>query len=147
MDGGWHTQDNNMSGQTAKESKEIDNYKDKLAKEHGLKVIRIDCDYYNIKNRFDYIKNNIINSKLNEIFNLNDINWYEIDKKSENNKVKIVCEYKNQNENLTSKDIGDKLKLNRSTVIKYLKKGNELGWCNYDPKEEMRKSASNNRPK
>lgn len=146
MDGGFHNKYNNLNGQTKEHSKEIDNYKDKLAEEHGLKIIRIDCDYKNT-NKFNYIKTNVLNSKLNEFFKLNNINWYEIDKNSENNKVKIVCDYKKQNENLTSKNIGDKLKLNRSTVIKYLKKGNNLGWCNYNPKEEMRKSANSNRPK
>ena len=26
------------------------------------------------------------------------------------------------------------MKMNKSTIIKYLKQGTELGWCDYDPK-------------
>lgn len=34
------------------------------------------------------------------------------------------------------------LKLDRKTIAKYLKQGNKLGWCNYDAKEEMKKSGA-----
>ena len=44
-----------MSGQTAKESKTIDNEKNRLAKQHEIEVIRIDCDYDKIESRFKFI--------------------------------------------------------------------------------------------
>ena len=71
MDGGFHNKDNKMSGQTKEESREIDDYKDKLAKEHGIEVVRIDCDYYILTERATYIKQNILNSKLSTLFDLN----------------------------------------------------------------------------
>ena len=52
MDGAFHYKDNKMSGQTKEKSKKIDNRKDELANKHGLKVIRIDCNYYDISKRF-----------------------------------------------------------------------------------------------
>ena len=41
MDGGFHYKDNNMNGITFKQSKEIDNQKDKLAADRGINVIRV----------------------------------------------------------------------------------------------------------
>ena len=141
MDGGFHKKDNNMNGQTAKESKEIDNYKDKLAKEHGIRVIRIDCDYDNIENRFEFIKNNIINSILNEMFNFNNINWIDVGKESEKSLLIKVCNYWKEhnnvnNENLSTTDLSIIFKKDRHVISRYLKRGTELGLCKYDPQKE-----------
>ena len=125
MDGKWHKIDNNLSGQTKEESKAIDDYKDKMAKEHGIEVIRIDCE----KSELEFIKQNIINSKLNEIFDLSNIDWLEIEKYTLSNLVKVACGYKVNNPDLTTTQIGNIMKLNRSTVLKYLKKGSKLNWC------------------
>ena len=48
-----------MNGQTAEESKSIDDYKDEQARLHNIEVIRIDCNYNSIENRFAYIKQNL----------------------------------------------------------------------------------------
>ena len=40
----------------------------------------------------------------------------------------------------TTTDLGKIFKINRDTIVDYLKKGTELGWCNYNGKEELRKS-------
>ncbi len=45
---------------------------------------------------------------------------------------------------MTSLEIANILKMNRNAIIRYLKRGNTLGWCSYDPKEEMRKSCRKN---
>jgi len=72
MDGGLgHGNKNNLNGKTAEETKNIDNYKDLKAKEYGIEVIRIDC----LISDLEYIKNNILHSKLNNIFDLNNIDW------------------------------------------------------------------------
>lgn len=39
MDGGWHKEYNNQSGQTKEESQYIDNKKDVLAREHDIKLL------------------------------------------------------------------------------------------------------------
>lgn len=140
MDGGWHNKDNNMSGQTSKKSKEIDNYKDLKAKEYGIEVIRIDCDYSH-NYRFEYIKNNIINSKLSEIFNLDNIDWILIELKSEDNIVKKVCSQWDKIKD--TKILANKFKINRGTIIDYLKRGNKLGWCDYNPKDSYKKAKWN----
>ncbi|WP_297419306.1 hypothetical protein [Clostridium sp.] len=136
-DGGWHNKNNNLSGQTKEISQEIDSYKDKLAEENNIKVIRIDCDYKKTNDRFEYIKNNIINnSMLKKLFNLNNIDWLKCEEFTCSNLVKKTCEIKKNNPNMSTTQVGKVIKLSQSTVIKYLKQGTKFGWCRYDIKEE-----------
>lgn len=68
-----------LGGKTLKEEQENDSLKESLAKSNGIKnYIVIDCR----KSNFEFIKNNIINSKLSEFFDLDKINWNEIQSKS-----------------------------------------------------------------
>ena len=138
MDGDFHSKDNIMSGQTAKESKTIDDYKDKSAKEHNTQVIRIDSR----NSELNYIKNNILDSKLFELFNLSIINWNDCSKYAMSNLAKIACDMWNiQNNNIH--DIMESLKISKSASLKYLKQGSRLGWCDYNPKEEIAKNYQN----
>jgi len=132
MDGGFHTKDNKMSGQTKEESKYIDDEKDMLCEKYGIEVIRIDC----IKSEQQYIKNGIMD-KLSSILNFkeNDINWSECHEAGISNLVKIACDLWSNGIKNTIK-IAIKLKLHYNTVSRYLKQGAELGWCDYDPVEE-----------
>ena len=118
-----------MNGQTKEESKAIDDYKDKLAQEHNIKVIRIDCNYED-NDRFEFIRNNTIIG-LQNIFDLKFIDWLKIDEYSCNNLVKIACEYKRNNPNLTPKQIGDIIGYSEDSVRKWLKIGNKHNWCEY----------------
>ena len=107
----------------------IDEYKNSLASKHGFKVIRIDCNYKN--DRFNYIKNNIIESELKKYVDLNHVNWKDINKKASSNKIKIACS--KYNEGMLIKDIANELKVSTNTIRDYLRKGRKLKWCNYDP--------------
>jgi very-short-patch-repair endonuclease len=141
MDGGLgHGKDNNMSGQSGKESKAVDDYKDRLAREHGIEVIRIGCNYGKFLHRFKYIKDNII-SKLDEVLDLSKINWEQCDKNSLSSKVIEVCELWNKYKN-TGK-IKEVVNLNKTVIRDYLKRGTELNLCMYDPKLEMIKNGKN----
>ncbi|MDP4146623.1 MAG: hypothetical protein Q8936_19465 [Bacillota bacterium] len=142
MDGSFHNQYNNRNNQTAEESKFIDDEKDRLALEYNIEVIRIDCDYGNINDRFEYIKNNILqNDKLNKLFNFTNINWDKVEKFALSNLVKVACDYKRNNPEMTTTQIGEFMGgYNSSTVCNWLKQGNGI-WCEYNPKEESRKSA------
>lgn len=137
MDGEWHNKDNTKSGQTKEESIWIDNIKDELANKHKIKVIRINC----IKSGLEYIKNSILHSELVNVFNLNNINWLKCHEYACNNLVKEVCMLWNKN-NKTS-NISKLLKLSRCTVIKYLRSGNDLNWCNYNPIYEISINGKN----
>ena len=138
MDGGWHTIDNLMSGITAEENKKIDDYKDSKADEYSIKMIRIDCN----KSELEYIKNNIIKSKLSNMFDLSKIDWLKCHEYGLRNIVKIVCEYKMNNPDKTTSNIGNIMKLSENTIRRYLKRGTILGWCNYNPKLESFKGTS-----
>ena len=117
---------------------EIDKWKDEQHLLHGVETIRINC----FESDMNYIKNNILNSKLNSIFDLSKINWLECEKFALGNLAKEVCEYWNQkNECETTGTIANKFNLNKDSIRNYLKSGSKLGWCNYDPKEEMSKSG------
>ena len=106
MDGAWHYIDNNMNGQSKDDIQENDKYKDELAKSNNLKVIRIDS--YN--SEFNYIKNNILNSELNNVLNLKDVNWSELSNKLGNDK--LITDLNN---------ILKKYNINKKELINYIK--------------------------
>jgi len=138
MDGGFHYQDNSMSGQTAKKSKEIDDYKDKLALEHDIEIIRIECK----KSDLEYIKQNISDSMLFELLDLSSINWLKCQEYICSSSVKIACEI--WNKGLKSIPlISNELKISKGATQSYLKQGAKLGWCDYIPKSTVRISYEN----
>ena len=141
MDGKWHNEYNHLSGQTVEESKEIDDYKDKLAKEHEIKVIRIDCDYQ-FSNAFKLIKQNIILS-MPKTFDLTNIDWNKCEGFALSNLVKEACDLWNSGI-CNTKEIAKTMKLGRTSTIEYLKRGSLIGWCNYDAKAEMKKTCAKN---
>lgn len=117
---------------------EIDKWKDERHLLHGIETIRINC----FESDMEYIKNNILNSKLNSIFDLSKINWLKCEEFALGNLAKEVCDYwKQKNECETTGAIANKFNLNKGSIRNYLKKGTKLGWCKYDPKEEMSKSG------
>lgn len=138
MDGGFHYIDNNMNGVSKEESQAIDNYKDKIAKQYGIEVIRINCDYPNVDIRFEYVKNNIMqDDRLNKLFNLSQINWEKCNEFSLSNRIKEACDLWSSGE-YNIKEIAKIMKIHRATISTYLKTGNELNWCNYNSFKEMK---------
>jgi len=138
MDGEFHSINNRINGQSAIESKTIDDLKDLRAKEKGIEVIRIDC----VKSEMDLIRNNILSSKLSHIFDLSKIDWLKCEEFALSNLVKIACDYKNNDHNLSTTEIGEMMKLHCTTIMRYLKKGTKLGWCNYSVEESISKRRS-----
>jgi len=126
------------------EIQENDRLKKKLALENGIKYenyIIIDCR----ESELNLIKQNILNSKLNELFNLNKINWAECGEYACSNLMKSICNYwkihnEINNENLTTINLSNIFGLHSGTISNYLKKGNKLKWCNYNPIKENEKA-------
>ena len=112
-----------------------DKNKKELAIKNGIKpdnYIVLDCRY----SEFEFIKNNIINSRLNEIFDLNNIDWIKIGQDSEKSLVKEVCDYWHlhneiNNEGLLIKDLSYIFKINPTTISRYLKTGTKIDLCNF----------------
>ena len=121
-------------GRSLKEEQENDEFKKELALKNGIKhYIVINCS----KSELEYIKNNILDSKLNELFDLSNINWNKCEEYALKNKVKEVCVYYKKHQGISTVDLAKEFSVDKSTVIKYLKQGTKLGWCKYDAKEEM----------
>lgn len=138
MDGGFHY--NNGFGITDK-VRASDNDKNQLAIEHGVKIIRIDCNYRDMKNRFLYIKNSICNSELANLFNLNDVNWIMCNESAINSFVKTACLlWSNGMESVN--DISSYLHLSKVTIRNYLNIGKDLGLIDYDGKKISAKATS-----
>jgi transposase len=121
---------------TLEEEQENDELKQKLAIENGYEFIVIDAR----KSKSEWIKKSILNSKINKFFNLLNINWIEC-----NILVRTACDHWNEGIK-SAKTISELLNCGRNTAIGYLKKGTEIGWCDYDPKEEIRKSKLASKP-
>ena len=127
MDGNQHYIECSYCDLTLDERIKIDNIKDKLAEEHNICLIRINCSVSNC----DYIKNNILSSALNQLFDLSYIDWALCDEFSQKNVVKeISLAYNNGNHDVSN--LGRIFHLSPSSVRRYLQKGNKFGWCDYD---------------
>ena len=131
MDGAFHTRSNFRSYE---KNQKVDEFKDNLALTHGVKVIRIDCAYSKIQDRFEYIKTNVLNSEFGAMFNLNAINWYVVDSFANDSNVRIAAELWNK-EDCCAIDIGNKLGVSRDTARGYLKIAANIGLCNYNSQE------------
>jgi len=142
MDGGLgHGKGNFKNNMTAKESQFIDDEKDRLAIEHGIEVIRVDCDhrmYYG----FDYIKNNILsNVNINNLFLLANIDWSKVLKFVSSSRIKEACDLWNIGIHSTT-EISKIMKMSRTTICTYLKIGFELKITDYTV--EISKNINNN---
>ena len=117
------------------EQKTNDNYKEQLALTNNIKeYIVIDCRY----SELEYIKQNILKSKLNELFDLSIIYWNKVEEFALSNRVKEACDYCKNNPIMTPKTISEIMNMSRTTISKYLKIGTKLGWCKYDGKQRQR---------
>lgn len=115
----------------------IDNEKDRLAKENGLKIIRIDCRYPSMSNRFKYIKTEI-EKELGEILNFENVNWELINELSlESNMIKS---WEMWNKNMSISNISKELNISEDCIRRYLNEGNKIKKCAYDGGQEIAKS-------
>ena len=129
----------NKKVRTLEEEQENDKIKFELAKNNGLKYIEIDARKSNI----DWIKNSLLNISELQRYDLSLIDWNKCHEFACSSLVKVACDYWNSRiKNLL--DIVKLMKLSSVSIRKYLKQGAKLGWCDYDPKEEMRKNGKLN---
>lgn len=137
--GSQHYEKNKFSTMKGAKTLEEEQLNDKIKKELALSnsikeenYIVVDCRNTYMK----WIKEHIIESNLKKLFDLNNINWNTCLEFTSSNLVKVACEYKRNNDELFSGDISKIMNINQYTVIRYLKIGNKLTWCNYDAVEE-----------
>lgn len=114
--------------------------KDNIAENLGIPLIRIDC----YKSDIEYIKQNLYDSELANIINLNNIDWTSIENICFSNIMRDVCIYKNEHPKVFVPEIAKKFELSDATIRNYLKRGTKLGICNYNPQEESKRRNSLN---
>lgn len=137
MDGGFGHGNKNTVYASKELQIEIDNNKDFEAKKRGFNVIRIDCNYKKQEDAFEYIKNNILNSDINKILNLSNVNWTKVQSQIETPNVIKACWLFNNNTRYM-KEIAKILDVHPTTVSRYLKRGNDIGLCNYSSSKRYR---------
>lgn len=122
-----HYENYNRHWNNLQYEQENDRIKERLAKQNGIEhYIVIDCRYSELK----YIKNNILNSNLSQLFDLSNIDWIKCSEYACSSLVKKACDL--WNSGLTTGEIGKVLNLDSTTIGKYLKQGNNANWCDYD---------------
>ena len=96
-----------------------------LAQENKTPIVYIDCS----NTTFSNMKNKILDSEIGQKIDLTKVNWGLIEKQVEKNQVKELCDFYNNNPQLSLTEISRIKKLGYSTVERRLKRGAELGWC------------------
>lgn len=135
MDGGLHYND------YGKWAAQNDAIKDALAEEHGIKVIRVNCFYNQIANRFRLIKDNFVNS-LKQYFDLSYVDWESANKAGISNRLIEVVSYYNKHPFAPMHQIVNYFHLSNCTIRNYLITGEELGLCKYIKNDPNRSKTS-----
>lgn len=113
---------------------EVDNWKDEQHLKNGISVVRINC----FKSEIDYIRENILNSKLSEYINIEEVDWEEINKTAiKTNRLKEVCLL--WNNGFPKNEIANKLNITKSYVNKLINKGVSINWCLQNKSEQGRR--------
>lgn len=125
MDGGWHYNDNQISGQTREDSNRIDEEKNKYAADNNVHMIRINSS----ESTLEHIKKYILLSDLNDLFDLSNIDWNKCREYTATSMLKAACNL--WNEHKTIKQICEITKYSKETIRQYLIRGKELNLCDY----------------
>ena len=105
--------------------------KNESAAEHGLDLIRIDCDYHSINSRFEYIKESIYSSKLNEILNLSCVDWEKCNEQATRSLHIEAAKLYDGGKSIS--EISDELNISYSAIYNWLKRLAKEGLCSYKP--------------
>ena len=89
-------------------------------------MIRIDC----MNNSLEWIKEHIMKSELNAMFDLSLIDWAKCEKYASTSLVMETARLWNSGLDLL--EISQELKVCRSSIQKYIKTADHLGLCQYD---------------
>lgn len=136
MDGGIGHGNKSFNGGIS--TKDTDNYKDSMAKEHDLLVVRIDC----LQSEFDYILKNILNSPISKVFDLSNVDFKKCHINSCRSLKIRACNLWNESHDMQT--VLRETKLSRKTIIRYLSDCAKNGLCDYDPHKQKAESGNRN---
>lgn len=105
-----------------------DNYKEYIAKTNGvIKYVRLDCSESTEK----FIINSIKQESLLCFIDFDKINMETVITNCNKSLLVECCSIFKKNPNMSTSDISDIMKLDRHTILSYLKKGSIAGLCDY----------------
>ena len=118
--------------------RKIDKKKKELALQNGIEYyIELNCS----ESDKEYIKQSIIKSNIP--FDISNVDFDKADLAAQKNVLIAVCEiYKNM-PNMTLMNIANQYHIHIGTVVRYLRKGRELGLCEY--REPMKGNHKNSK--
>lgn len=120
----------NFKNSTPNDVKRNDKKKKEFAEENGLVYIEIDCKF----STYEHLSNSF-NFALKDIFNLSNVDLKYAYENSMSSKMIEACKIWNENQNINPREIGVMLNVSNVTIRTYLKRGYQLGICNYDPEK------------
>ena len=136
MDGAFHTKESQYK--TLKRNQKTDKEKEELAKKNGCKLIRINCDQSHGKAIF----NSILKSELSKMFDLTEFDYIECEIRSVKSLLVQICKYYNEYPAASTKELASLFQISISAVLRYLRKGKELGICTVPVKEKQKQKKS-----
>lgn len=121
-----------VGGKKLHEVQENDKLKKEMALNNGVK----DENYIVIDFRestLEFGKRSVLNSRLNQIFDLDIINWDKcLFDSLKSRMIEVVNIRRNSNNTISVTEIMDITNLSRGTICRYLHTGNKLGMCKYN---------------
>lgn len=93
----------------------------------------------------EFIKQAILSSRLNNLFTCQDIDFVKCSTFALNNLSKVASEL--WNEGYSVQEITNYMRVHKHTTIKYLKQGNDVGWCDYKPGDGNKRVPAEQRVK
>lgn len=137
VNGGFHygKEYKHTNALTSEQIIKVDKIKENLALHNNIKnYISINCFHSN----FGFIKNNILNSQMANILDLNNVSWETVENNIIGSYVVDVCKYFNEHSDMTIQDIAKHFSRHYGTITIYLKNGTKLGLCNYDSSQHKK---------
>lgn len=136
--GAQHYEPEKFHKRDLEEIQTIDNLKQELAIANNIKTyIVIDAR----KSQLHWLKTSIINSSLNSMFDLSIINWKLCDEIATKTRVKEICDL--WESGCSVKELASQYHCSNNTIVRYLHKGYELGWCSYTSNSEYARTKQN----
>lgn len=134
MDGEQHKHGNGFS--TKEEQIANDILKNRLAKNKGVHIIRIDTPTY----LYDYWIEQFNSCEISNLIAEANIDWGKCIEYAETNILKDMCDFYENNKDATRMTVAEKYKISPHTATNYLLIGSKLGWCHYSAEESKVRS-------
>ena len=135
-----YSEEGRQGRRTLEEEQENDRVKEAMAIEYGIRhYVVIDARY----SELEWIKNNVLNSKIPKILNFQeeDIDWIEAESYGSTSLVREVCDYWNSH-TTTPTEMQEVFSIKRNTIRNYLKRGAKLGLCSYSVEEASKEARA-----